>query len=102
MKTIIELVGLPATGKTTFIKKVIEETRGISNVEVIRDASEANPLQNKKNQIDFNLWNISKIINELKNIENRKHDLVVIEKGIFDITAWLNWHRDYNSQYHEN
>ena len=103
MKTIIELVGLPATGKTSFLKKIIRDTRDKYNVRVLRDSSEKNPLQNKKDHIDFNIWNISKIISDLKEFENDLNQkILVIEKGIFDISAWLNWHKDFNNHYHQN
>lgn len=92
MNIIIEICGMPATGKTTAINSLKAELRKsihFDKIVFIDDPSLTNPLNTKKTDIDFNIWNMNTIINAVLTQEDK---IFIVEKGFYDLLAWMKYH----------
>jgi hypothetical protein len=88
---IIEFAGMPNSGKTTTID-ILEHyfCRKGYEVLVISETAGSCPLS-KKSRVEFTSWIMHQTINSLleQKFYNRLHDLVLIDRGIFDSQAFV-------------
>lgn len=92
---IIELAGLPASGKTTSAK-LIKEALSQRHLacQVIPEAASIAPIQNFKRHWLFNAWTLCATIKEYLETEQiEKAAKVVIDRGFIDCLCWIMWFR---------
>ena len=92
---IIELAGLPATGKST-TSNLLKNTfvhQGL-NCKIIPTALTSSPLAQSKTEWIFDAWHICKtIMFLLEESLHSKNDFIIIERGLVDSLCWLEWFR---------
>lgn len=87
---IIELFGLPRTGKTTGIKAVKEYLKGKGySVRVISERASVCPIDDKLHPF-FNYWTSISLMKEYVEANDKKIDFILADRGIFDAYVWVN------------
>lgn len=104
---IIEFCGTPKAGKTSCISSlVIFLKRNRFKVKVLTERASVCPI-NDKFDPNFNVWTGCSSLAELTRIisnESKEHDVVILDRGIFDSVCWFHWqlerhhlsHSDYD------
>jgi len=87
---IIELCGLPHTGKTTTVSAIMDLTKiwGVSSHLIIERASLC-PIRDKLNPL-FNLWTVTSLLSEYIEAVDRGVDIVIADRGLLDALIWVN------------
>jgi tRNA uridine 5-carbamoylmethylation protein Kti12 len=95
IRTTIEIAGVPASGKTTAAhrlqKRLLRE--GHAAV-VVREAAEIAPFpRERKRDWRFNAWTMFHVISEMIRLAADTSDSVaILDRGLFDASAWIRWH----------
>lgn len=88
---IIELFGLPRTGKTTGLKAVKEFlTEKGYKVRIIRERASVCPINDKLHPF-FNYWTAVSLLKEYIEANDDGFDFVLADRGIFDAYVWVNF-----------
>jgi len=87
---IIELFGLPRTGKTTGLRAIKEflVEKGYK-VRIIRERASVCPIDDKLHPF-FNYWTAISLIKEYIEANDDDIDFVLADRGIFDAYVWVN------------
>jgi thymidylate kinase len=87
---IIELFGLPKTGKTTTANALCKylRTKGYK-VEIVKERASLSPLKNKLHP-SFNYWTTISFIKEFIEANDKSVDYLIADRGIFDSYVWIN------------
>lgn len=95
MTPIIELAGLPASGKTTAVSllgSALAE-RGI-RCHLIPEAASVAPIQHLKRHWFFNAWTLSTLVKEyLETDLSDEVGRVIVDRGFVDCLSWIRWFR---------
>lgn len=85
---LVELFGLPKTGKTTTAKALVDylRARGRSTHLVVERAGLC-PIQDKLHPL-FNLWTVTSLLKEEIEAINRGVDVVIADRGLLDALVW--------------
>ncbi len=96
---IIELFGLPRTGKTTGLKAVREflKEKGYK-VRIIRERASVCPIDDKLHPF-FNYWTAISLIKEYIEANDDDIDFILADRGIFDAYVWVNFLTNENEKY---
>lgn len=94
---IIELYGLPKSGKTTIINSIaLFLRRNEIATKVITERASVCPLKDKKS-IFFNVWTgCMALTNILETIDSGSYQVIILDRGIYDSIVWLNVLREGN------
>lgn len=86
---IVEVTGTPKSGKSTSIRMLAGffEAAGW-DVQVIREQAELCPLP-MKGHFEFNTWTTCRMLAELVDAADSERHLVILDRGLFDATVWL-------------
>lgn len=86
---IIELFGLPRTGKTTTAKFIQQhlEMKGFK-VHIVKERASVSPIKDKLHPI-FNYWTMSAFILEYIEANEAGYDFVIADRGVFDSLIWV-------------
>ena len=88
---IIELFGLPRTGKTTTAIAVKKHLRSLGyKVDIIKERASACPLSDKLHP-SFNYWTSISLFKEYLEANDKGFDFVIADRGIFDAYVWVNF-----------
>lgn len=89
----VEVLGTPEAGKTTAIKGVISSlSRKGYTVQYIREAAEIVPEQFKKGSGEAHIWMGLNVAQNIMSAKFSNADIVLIDRGIFDILFWNDFH----------
>ena len=96
---VIEFCGTPKAGKTTSLSSLnIFLKRNGFKTRIISETATICPISNKLDPV-FNIWNLFDILkNTINNcIENdRKIDVLILDRGIFDSLIWFEFFKNRN------
>ncbi len=88
---IIELFGLPRTGKTTTVVALKKHLKNAGfKVDIIRERASVCPLNDKLHP-SFNFWTSISLIKEYIEANDKGFDFVLADRGIFDAFVWINF-----------
>lgn len=89
---IIEFCGMPKSGKTTCINALdIFLRRNMIRSTVVTERASMCAISNKFDPA-FNLWNLFSMSCELLRLKQlNSHDVIILDRGIFDAACWLEW-----------
>lgn len=86
---IIELFGLPKTGKTTTVnalkKYMLSQNK---SVEIVRERASICPIKDKLHP-SFNYWTAISFMKEYVEANEKKIDYLIADRGIFDAYIWV-------------
>ena len=87
---IIELLGLPRTGKTTTARALSKyyTDKGVK-VHLIKERASVCPVKDKLSPL-FNLWTSSAYLKEYIEATEKKCSIVISDRGIIDALVWIN------------
>jgi deoxyadenosine/deoxycytidine kinase len=87
---IIELFGLPKTGKTTIANslKVQLQSQG-KNVEIVKERASICPIKDKLHP-SFNFWTAISFMKEYIEANEKGVEYLIADRGIFDAYVWVN------------
>ena len=91
---IVEVCGTPKAGKSTLAQYVAHLLRRCGlRISVIPERAELNPVPEKTDP-SFNIWNLTSVLGEaLRSLSGSQH-VVLIDRGLLDCEAWLQWHHE--------
>jgi predicted ATPase len=91
---VLEITGTPKAGKTTLIAMVESFLRDCGwKVHVLKERAGECPLP-MKGHFFFNTWTMGTMLAGLLDAVDREHDLVILDRGIFDSLIWLEMQKD--------
>jgi thymidylate kinase len=91
---VLEITGTPKAGKTTLIKLVDAFLRDCGwRVYVLKERASECPLP-MKGHFFFNTWTTGTMLAGLLDAVDRDHDIVILDRGIFDALIWLDRQRE--------
>lgn len=86
---VLEITGTPKAGKTTLIGMLDSFLRACGwRVHVLRERASECPLP-MKGHFFFNTWTTGTMLAGLLDAVDREHDVVILDRGIFDALIWL-------------
>ncbi len=86
---VLELTGTPKAGKTTLIGQTDSFFRHCGwRVHVMRERAGECPLP-MKGHFFFNTWTTGTMLAGLLDAVDRDHDLIILDRGLFDALIWL-------------
>ena len=95
---VIEISGTPRSGKSLSIESLrafFDDNK--INVAIVPEQASFCPIPEKSDYF-FNIWTgcqtLSKFVDYLRNQNNYKYDVILLNRGIFDILVWLNFHNN--------
>ncbi len=89
---LIEFCGSPKSGKSTTITSLNQflKRNGFSTT-VLTERASVCPVSNKKDPF-FNVWTLTSAIAEIiENLDNKKTDIIIADRAIFDALCWFKW-----------
>lgn len=88
---IVELAGLPKSGKTTVVNSLsLFLRRNDIKCVVVTERAAVCPINNKLH-VDFNVWTgCTSLVNILNYKQHREHMVIIVDRGVFDSLVWLN------------
>lgn len=87
---IIELFGLPKTGKTTTVNALKKYLQSKGNkVEIVKERASLCPIKDKLHP-SFNYWTALSFMKEYVEANENKVDILIADRGIFDAYVWIN------------
>ncbi len=92
---IIELFGLPRTGKTT-ISRILRKSlleKGF-NPHVVTERASVCPIRDKLHPF-FNLWTSMALIKEYVEVWEQGYDVVIADRGLMDALVWIETFNDH-------
>lgn len=92
---IVELLGLPRTGKTT-ISRILSKTlieKGF-NPHIISERASVCPVKDKLDPM-FNLWTCNAFLKEYIEARENGHDVVIADRGVMDAAVWVEAFREH-------
>ena len=88
---IIELFGLPRTGKTTTVIALKKHlTASGHKVGIIKERASICPLNDKLHPT-FNFWTSISLFKEYLEANDKGFDFILADRGIFDAFVWINF-----------
>ncbi len=88
---IIEIFGLPKTGKSTIINAVKKHLKNSGyKVDVIKERASICPIKDKLDP-NFNYWTSVSLMKEYIEANDRDLDFIIADRGIFDALVWVNY-----------
>jgi thymidylate kinase len=98
---IIELFGLPRTGKTTTARALCKyySDKGIK-VHLIQERASVCPVKNKLSPL-FNLWTMAAYLKEYIEATENNCSLVISDRGLIDALIWINSFNESNKYQEE-
>jgi len=86
---VLEITGTPKAGKTTLISMLDAFLRDCGfRVQVLKERASECPLP-MKGHFFFNTWTTGTMLAGLLDAVDREHDVVILDRGIFDALIWL-------------
>ena len=86
---VLEITGTPKAGKTTLIGMLDAFLRDCGfRVQVLKERASECPLP-MKGHFFFNTWTTGTMLAGLIDAIDREHDVVILDRGIFDALIWL-------------
>ena len=88
---IIELFGLPNTGKTTIIKSI--ETRLRKDgfyVKRLKERASISPMKDKLHPL-FNYWTLTSLLKRYLEVNDKNVDILLADRGIVDAIIWVQY-----------
>ena len=97
---IVELSGLPNSGKTTFMQRLITicEEKSV-NAEFIQESAELLPLFIKKGSLDQNLWITLETLQRCTEIRSSNTTLIIVDRGFYNQLFWATLYKEKNPEY---
>jgi thymidylate kinase len=87
---IIELFGLPKTGKTTTANALLKFLKGKGyKVAIVKERASLSPIKDKLHP-SFNFWTSVSFMKEYLEANDSKVDYLIADRGIFDSYVWIN------------
>lgn len=89
---LIEFCGSPKSGKSTTITSLNQflKRNGFSTT-VLTERASVCPVSNKKDPF-FNIWTVTSAIAEIiENLDNKKTDIIIADRAVFDALCWFEW-----------
>ncbi len=90
---IIEFSGTPKAGKTTIINSLrLFLRRNGYEVLVLVERASTCPITNKED-LTFNTWTACATLLQMLDAAQwpRRHQVVILDRGLFDALAWMDW-----------
>src|SRR5437016_2052376 len=88
---VIELFGLPRTGKTSSVDFLLHSLRQAGlRVQVIRERASLSPIRNKMSPL-FNYWTALSQLREYVEACDQDLDVVLADRGVLDSAVWLQY-----------
>lgn len=88
---IIELFGLPKTGKTTTAIAVNKHLQQLGyKIDIIKERASVCPLSDKLHP-GFNYWTSISLFKAYLEANDKGFDFVIADRGIFDAFVWVNY-----------
>ncbi|MBO6244430.1 MAG: hypothetical protein J6O41_07745 [Clostridia bacterium] len=97
---IVELSGLPNSGKTTLMQRLITicEEKSV-NAEFIQESAELLPLFIKKGSLDQNLWITLETLQRCTEIRSSNTTLIIVDRGFYNQLFWATLYKEKNPEY---
>lgn len=94
---VIEVSGTPNSGKTSSIQALekILKRCGIKH-KIVFEAAPNCILENKLSSQYF-LWVMHETISNLRTLPTKECDVIIVERGLFDMLSWAKFHADMNT-----
>lgn len=93
---VIEFSGTPKSGKTSTARSLdMFLRRNDFKVHMIGESGSVSPISDKRN-FRFNAWSAATSLCWLLEALDKKTEFVIIDRGVFDALAWIQWHSDSN------
>jgi hypothetical protein len=93
---VIEFSGTPKSGKTSTAHSLaMFLRRNAFRVRTIGESGSVSPLSDKCS-FHYNVWTASTSLCWLLEALERAPEFVIIDRGVFDALAWIQWHADNN------
>jgi thymidylate kinase len=87
---IIELFGLPKTGKTTSVLALKKQLMAQGKkVEIVKERASLCPIKDKLHPF-FNYWTTVSFMKEYIEADDKSVDIVIADRGVLDSYIWIN------------
>jgi thymidylate kinase len=91
---VIEFSGTPKSGKTSTANSLdMFLRRNDFRVHMIGESGSVSPLLNKRD-FKFNVWTAATSLCWLLEAIDKNPEFIIIDRGVFDALAWIQWHSD--------
>jgi hypothetical protein len=100
---IIELAGLPNAGKDKISRVLVSYLEDVKGYRVGRIEESFGSCTLTGSKLDKFKWAILNMVNKLQEYADmpEKYDVVLVNRGLFDALAWLQWWRQWDKKFTE-
>jgi len=92
----VELAGTPRAGKTTAVNELARMLREQRlRVRSLTEQASTCPIECKR-EPTYNVWTYCSTLMGVLEAQDRGHDLILVDRGLFDSACWMHWHMATN------